>query len=328
MITNQNILITGGFGLIGSNLIKSLLNKKFNLIIIDSLIDKTEKNINVFRNFIKKNKIIFYQTDLKNFEKVRKVFEKHSIHCIIHLAAISSILAAIKHPKKVLSNNVKSTKNLIDLTKRYKVDYFIFSSSASVYGNIKFKNSIKENSKTKPLNAYAKSKINCEKLIIKNSRKNNYKFCILRYFNVVGKNPIVNENKKYMNLFEKINLSINSNKIFKVHGKNLNTYDGTPVRDYIYIDDLVSAHLICLNKVSSKFWNNIYNIGYNNGISVLEIIKETQRIYKNKLKYKFINIDNSTIIKSIADNSKFLKVADWRPKFSSTKKIVKNYFLK
>ncbi len=130
----------------------------------------------------------------------------------------------------------------------------------------------------------------------------------------MGKNFIYNaEKKNYMSLFETINFCIKKNKTFKIHGKNLNTYDGTPIRDFIYIDDLVSAHSIALSSNESIFWNKIYNIGYNKGISVLDVIKETQKIFKNKLKYKFVNIDKSIIVKSVANNKKFLNFSNWKP---------------
>ena len=128
------------------------------------------KNKNFFKKFSKKNNIKFYKIDLNNFKKINHVFQKHTIKYIIHLAAISSVFMGIKYPKKVLYNNVNSTKNLIRLAKKYSTEYFIFSSSAAVYGNLNFKKNINENLKTVPLNAYAKSKIICERLIKKNAR--------------------------------------------------------------------------------------------------------------------------------------------------------------
>ena len=327
-MSEENILITGGFGLIGSNLIKILLKKKFNIIVIDNFSNGSFKSLKLFKKFSKKNNITFYKIDLNNFSKVKSVFEKHSIKYVIHLAAISSISMGIKYPKKVLYNNINSTRNLVRLAKKFSINYFIFSSSASVYGNINFKKNINENSRTVPLNAYAKSKIICEKLIKKYSTENSYKFCIFRYFNVVGKNFIHNEKKKnHMNLFETINYCIKKKKIFKIHGKYLDTFDGTPIRDFIYIDDLVSAHYKTLKIRKTYFWNNIYNIGYNNGVSVLEIINETKRIFKDKLKYNFININKSIIVKSVANNRKFLNRSNWKPKYSTVREIVNNYFL-
>ena len=215
-MSENNILITGGFGLIGSNLIKILLKKNFKIVIIDNLSNGNLKNIRLFKKFSKKNNITFYKIDLNDFSKVKNVFEKHPIKYIVHLAAISSVFMGIKYPKKVLYNNINSTRNLIKLAKKFSINYFIFSSSASVYGNINFKKNIKENTKTIPLNAYAKSKIICERLIKKNSIGNSYKFCIFRYFNVVGKNFIHNEKKKrYMNLFESINYCIKKKKYLK-----------------------------------------------------------------------------------------------------------------
>ena len=90
---------------------------------------------------------------------------------------------------------------------------------------------------------------------------------------------------------------------------------------------MISAHNIALKSHKGIFWNKIYNIGYNKGISVLEVIKETQKIFKNKLKYKFVNIDKSIIVKSVANNKKFLNLSNWKPKYSSVRKIVNKFFL-
>ena len=225
-----------------------------------------------------------------------------------------------------MSNNVISTKNLAKLAVKYKVKYLIFSSTAAVYGNVKFIKSIRENQMTIPINPYGKSKLKCENIIIKISKKNNLKYTIFRYFNVVGNNiskKIIKKNN--LNLFDKIKKSIDQKKVFKIYGKDLPTYDGTPERDYINIDDVVSAHMECLKLQKQNFWNNIYNIGYNKGNSVLKIVKEFKKIYKKKLRYMYVEKKIGIIERSIASNSKFKKRTGWRPKYFKVEKLIKKY---
>ena len=234
----------------------------------------------------------------------------------------------MQNPKKFLSNNIKSTENLLDLVTKHKVKHFIFSSSAAVYGNIKFNNDIYENAKTKPINPYGLSKLICEKKIVNQAKKYKFKYCILRYFNAIGRNISKKvEKKKNLNLFDKILLFVKLNKKFIIHGKNLDTKDGTPVRDFISIHDLIRAHLECLKQVNNKkFWNKIYNIGNNKGISVLEVLNQYNKTFKKKIKYKFNNEKKGLIKKSVANNKKFIKASNWKPIKSNIKFLVDNFF--
>ena len=324
------ILVAGGCGLIGSNFVKKILNKRYNIIVIDNLSSGYLDNLKKINNFSKNNKKVkFFNFDLNKKNQLEKVFKTYKIDYIFHFAAFSNVEMSIKNPKKVMNNNINSTKNLIYFVKKYGIKNFIFSSSASVYGNVNFRNNIKENHYTKPINPYGKSKLRCEKIIKKSFKRSNVNYCIFRYFNVVGKhlsNKISKRNN--LNLFERIKHCVKFRKIFRIYGNNLNTYDGTPVRDYIHIDDVVSAHNECLSNKKNNFWNNVYNIGYNKGVSVLEIIVECKKIFKNKLRFKFVNGKVGIIQKSVANNKKFTNISDWSPKYSKIKKMIRSYFLK
>ena len=323
----NNILITGGCGFIGSNFVKKILNKKYNIFIIDNLSTGYLENLNQIIKLSKK-KIKFYKNNLKNFSKLKKIFDKNRFKYIFHFAAYSNVDESLKNPKKFLENNIQSTKNLVQLAIKYEVKYFVFSSSASVYGNVKFKKNIGEKNKTLPINPYGKSKLECENIIINQSKKHNYKYIIFRYFNVVGNHISYKIKKKnYFNLFEKIKDSVKKKKIFKIHGNNLSTKDGTPERDYIHVHDVVSAHTECLKLKKSSFWKNIYNVGYNNGTSVLKIITECKKIFKDKLKYKYVEKKRGIIQRSIASNIKFKKRSNWRPKYFKIEKLIKSYYI-
>lgn len=326
---DTSILITGGCGLIGSNFVKKIIKNNYHIIIIDNLSSGYLENLKKINLFSKnKKKIQFFKLDLNKKKNIEKIFINNSIDYIFHFAAFSNVEMSINNPNKILQNNINSTKNLIYYSKKYKIKNFIFSSSASVYGNVNFYKNIEENFSTNPINPYGKSKLKCENIIKKNFKNTNLNYCIFRYFNVVGKH-LSNKIKKSknLNLFEKINFCIKFKKIFEIHGSNLGTLDGTPVRDYIHIDDVVSAHNICLNNKRNKFWNNVYNIGYNKGISVLDIILECKKIFKEKLKYRFVDGKKGIIQKSIANNKKFTKISNWKPKYSKMRKMIRSYYV-
>ena len=326
----KKILVTGSCGLIGSNFVSKLLNYDFDLVLIDNFSTGFKKNlINIKKKAkLKKKNIFFYEINLINKKQLKNIFLDHKIYIIFHFAAFSNVNESKKNPKKFFTNNVISTDNLLQNTELFKIKYFIFSSSAAVYGNTKFKTNIRENTFLKPISAYGKSKKISENNIIKYSKNNDLKYCILRYFNVVGKDLGNNfVKKKNFNLFEKLEHFKTRNKTIKIFGKNLKTYDGTPVRDFIFIDDLINAHLICLKKINhKKFWNDIYNVGYNKGYSVLDVILEHNKYFNNKIRYKLSNMRKGEIVRSVANTNKFLKKTNWRPKMNNLKKIIISFF--
>tara|TARA_Y100000816_G_C26098678_1_gene581872 strand:+ start:1644 stop:2633 length:990 start_codon:yes stop_codon:yes gene_type:complete len=322
----DNILITGGCGFIGSNFVKKILNRNYNIYIIDNLSTGYKENKNQIVKLSKK-RIKFSENNLQNFSKIKKIFKKNKFKYIFHFAAFSNVEESLKNPKKFLKNNINSTHNLVKLAIDYKVKYFVFSSSASIYGNIKFGENIKENTKPNPINPYGKSKLKCENIIIENSKKYKFKFIIFRYFNVIGKHASYRVKKlNYLNLFENIKKSILEKKFFEIHGNNLSTSDGTPERDFIHVYDVVSAHFECLKNKKLSFWNNAYNIGYNKGTSVLKIVQQCKKIFGEKLKFKFVKKKRGVIERSIACNIKFKNKSKWKPKYFKIEKLVKSYF--
>lgn len=231
----KKILITGACGFIGLNLTKFLLKKKFkNLLLLDNFSTSDKKSLHQLKQY----KINFVNVDLRNKIEIKKIFLKWNIITVIHLAGYTDAIKSNIFKKVYKENNINSTKNLVQLSKDFNVKMFIFASTAAVYGNQKFNKSIKEDSSLRPVNYYGKTKKICENLIIKNFQfKNKINYIILRFFNVVGRNFSDNKKKNSKNLFYTLYNKFQSNKNFHIFGKNLNTKDGTPVRDFIYVND-------------------------------------------------------------------------------------------
>jgi len=329
----MQILVTGAAGYIGSHIVKQLLDDvNYNqIIIIDNLSTGFIETIEKLQSIDHKNKIKFYKEDLTNLKKTEQIFIKHHINSIIHLAAYSQVGESIKKPKKYYYNNIKSTKNLINLAIKYNIKKFIFSSSASVYGNIKSENVlIKENENTNPISPYGKSKLISEKIIKRNIKKHpSIKYIILRYFNVSGADLtgfIGEYHEPETHLIPLVaKASLGKIKYINIFGDNYNTPDGTCIRDYIYVMDLSNIHILSLYYLD-KSESDIFNCGYGKGFSVKEIIKKMQKVSNKLISIKIKNKRDGDSEILIADNSKLIKKMKWIPKYNDLSLICESTF--
>ena len=313
----NNILVTGGAGYIGSHIIELLVKKKFKVFIYDNLVTGYKKLIN--------KKAVFIKGDIKNSKLLIKTINDNNINSIIHLAGYLNISEGQKNKKKYYKNNVIGTLNLVKACKNSTVKNIIFSSSCSIYGNIK--GSVSEKNIPKPKSYYAFTKYKSEEIIKKYGKKFNFKYGILRYFNVAGASPsgkIGEIEKSYGHLIK--NLAIQSTKLrpkVYIFGNNYNTKDGTCIRDYIHVSDLADIHILALKKISSSKKSLILNCGYGKGYSVKEIVEIFKKIKKGVIiKYKKKRIGDVAQIYS--DNSKLKKILKWKPKFNNIQTILKS----
>lgn len=313
----NNILVTGGAGYIGSHIIELLVKKKFKVFIYDNLVTGYKKLIN--------KKAVFIKGDIKNSKLLIKTINDNNINSIIHLAGYLNISEGQKNKKKYYKNNVIGTLNLVKACKNSTVKNIIFSSSCSIYGNIK--GSVSEKNIPKPKSYYAFTKYKSEEIIKKYGKKFNFKYGILRYFNVAGASPsgkIGEIEKSYGHLIK--NLAIQSTKLrpkVDIFGNNYNTKDGTCIRDYIHVSDLADIHILVLKKISSSKKSLILNCGYGKGYSVKEIVEIFKKIKKGVIiKYKKKRIGDVAQIYS--DNSKLKKILKWKPKFNNIRTILKS----
>ena len=276
-----NILITGGAGYIGRQIINLIDKKKFNIVVVDNL-NTTKKN------YLPKN-IKVEKINILNKKKLEKLFSIYNFDGVIHLAAKCVVSESQKYPDIYYETNIIGTKNIIRYSKKFKVKHFIFSSSCSIYGNSD--GIVKENNKKKPVSYYGKTKLIGENLIKRSFKNTKIKFVILRYFNVVGadlKNKIGeigDKDRLFNNISKKI---INKNFKINIYGNDYKTKDGTCIRDYIHVSDIAEIHFKVLQKINLFKKSKIINCGYSKGISVNEVVQEFRK-YANK-KLKILNI--------------------------------------
>tara|TARA_A100001011_G_scaffold98417_1_gene103620 strand:+ start:3541 stop:4518 length:978 start_codon:yes stop_codon:yes gene_type:complete len=311
----SNILITGGAGYIGSHIVELLIKNKKKVIILDNLVTGYKRLINKNAKFVK--------ADTKNKSKITKIIKDNDITSIIHLAAYLNVSEAEKNKIKYYQNNVIGTKNLLEACKNLNVNNIIFSSSCSIYGNIK--GSVKENRKPNPQSYYGYTKYKGEELIKKLSLKYKFKYGILRYFNVAGASPsgkIGEIEKSHGHLIK--NLAIQSLKkkpIIKIFGNNYKTKDGTCIRDYIHVSDLANIHMKGLNYLEKNKKSFIFNCGYGKGYSVQQIVNIFKKIKKG-VEIQYQNRRPGDIAQVYADTKKFKKNLMWKPKYNNIKKII------
>ena len=315
-----NILITGGAGYIGRQIINLIDKKKFNIVVVDNL-NTTKKN------YLPKN-IKVEKINILNKKKLEKLFSIYNFDGVIHLAAKCVVSESQKYPDIYYETNIIGTKNIIRYSKKFKVKHFIFSSSCSIYGNSD--GIVKENNKKKPVSYYGKTKLIGENLIKRSFKNTKIKFVILRYFNVVGadlKNKIGeigDKDRLFNNISKKV---INKNFKINIYGNDYKTKDGTCIRDYMHVYDLARIHLICLKKFKHIKKSLELNCSYGKGYSVLDIVKSFEKIAKRKINLIYKERRNGDTEKVIASNKKLNQFIKWKPKYNKLDSMVSTTFL-
>lgn len=287
----KNILITGGLGYIGSHAAVLFSNHFKNIYLIDNLSNSSIDTLHSIEMLSNQN-ISFFQGDICDANFLQDIFHKHNIDLVVHFAALKSVPESIVNPFAYYNNNVAGTLNLMNVMKRFGVKRLLFSSSAAIYSadNIF---PVNEVAKLGFINPYAESKLCCEILL-----KRLYEECndmalgILRYFNPLGNNSsgLLGDqlSESASNIMPMILKALTKNKPFIIYGNNYQTQDGTALRDYIHVEDLVTAHIslskFMQQKVSGFF---TYNVGLSNGVSVLELVKTFNEVNGTNIEIQF-----------------------------------------
>lgn len=272
----KRILITGGLGFIGSHFVVKVIKNGYLPIIIDN----KENYETVIENIMKitnTSHIIHYKIDMCNIKDLETVFDKNHIDIVVHFAALKSVSESIETPALYYYNNINSTTNLLLMMNKYKCNNLIFSSSATVYGDLPppFNESMKSTILTNP---YGMTKKLIEDILEDNCKYNkDFKTISLRYFNPVGSHQsgLIGEDLTIPanNLMPNIlrTLMGKQDSIY-IYGTNYDTSDGSCIRDYIHVEDLVDGHMVCMDAFNINQNYKVYNLGSGSGYSVFELI--------------------------------------------------------
>lgn len=318
----MKIFVTGAAGYLGASFVFEALSKKIKVVGCDNFINSDDRFIKFFERH-HKNLFSFEEADLTDAFFLSKIFKKYKFDAVIHFAGLKSVSESNTKPDKYIKNNIESTKNIISCMNKFKVEKIIFSSSAAVYGDEE-KSPINENAQCSPVSVYAKTKLDSEGLIKDFTDSGKGKAVILRYFNPIGS---INNGQIYEvitdtsdNVIPKLKQSIfNQEKEFQIYGNDYETLDGTPIRDYIHVSDLISGHFHALDYLlsqSNKQTYEIFNLGTGVGKSVLELVNMFSKISKNKIPISFAGRRDGDVSVCYADPSKSNKVLKWHAKKS------------
>lgn len=319
------ILVTGGAGYIGSHCVLELLKNNSNVVVLDNL---STGHLETIKNLQKIKDFKFYNADLLNKNDLELVFKENNIKSVFHFAALSQVEESVKFPQKYYDNNVLGTKNLLDVMVGNNVKKIIFSSTAAIYGIAEY-TPIDEKHSLKPVNPYGETKFLIEKMLDEYDEKYNLKSIRLRYFNVIGANndSIIGEwHEPETHLVPNILKStFGQNKTFELFGNDYKTKDGTCVRDYININDLINAHLLALDYLKNNNKTDYFNLGTNEGNTVKEIFDVCQQVIGKEIKFKTLPKRQGDTAILIADNKKAKKLLNWIPQRSLKDSIISAY---
>jgi len=340
----KKIIITGGCGYIGSHTVVECLEnytkengyeQDYQIISIDNHLNSSSSILKNIENLTGK-KVKNYEVDLCNYDKIKEIFEKEvginsesnsQIIGIIHFAALKSVPDSVSDPIFYYQNNLNSLLNILKLSKEYKVDNFIFSSSCSVYGNTT-ELPVSENTPFGNAESpYAYTKQVGERMILDFAKTSkSQKFILLRYFNPVGShisNQIGEDPKNPPTSLVPIITLTAAGKRDKmhVHGSDYATRDGSCIRDYIHVSDIAIAHRLAIDYLVENENNEeinqveIFNLGTGNGVTVLEAINAFEKVSNTKLNYELGGRREGDVVEIYADNEKARTILGWIPKF-------------
>lgn len=311
----KTILVTGGAGYIGSHTVVELLNKDYEVIVLDNFSNSKREIIGRVSEITGKD---FTMCDVDCCSDLSSIFSKHKIDGVIHFAALKSVGESVDKPLKYYKNNIDSLINILETSSKYDVKSFVFSSSCSLYGNLKELPAKEDSPMSDPESPYAYTKLIGERILSDFSKTSNMKIISLRYFNPVGahESGLIGECpvNKPNNIIPVICDSIENKSIMKVFGDDYSTKDGTCIRDYVHVSDIANAHVLAYEySLSTRNNYDVFNLGYGDGVSVLEILKTFQNENQVEVDYQVVDRREGDIVEIYSDSSKAYQILGWKP---------------
>jgi UDP-glucose 4-epimerase len=319
MKTSPKILVTGGTGYIGSHTVVELINKGFEVYIIDNLSNSHLEVVNSIHT-ITGVLPFFAKIDLNDKSAIREFLTQHTIDAIIHFAAFKAVGESVAKPLEYYRNNLVSLINLLELCEEYKIKNFVFSSSCSVYGDPD-RLPIDEFAAVKPAQSpYANTKKIGEDILRDTSKVNDVRVISLRYFNPVGAHPsaLIGEYPigPPLNLFPVITqTAIGKREKMMVYGNDYDTPDGSCIRDYIHVVDVAVAHVVAIERMLHEKSNekySLFNLGTGKGLSVLEILNAFEKITGVKVNYTITDRRPGDVVQVYADTAFANRELGWK----------------
>ena len=313
------ILVLGGAGYIGSHAVDQLISEGFSVAVVDNLQTGHVESLH--------KKARFYQGDIRDKEFLESVFFKEEIQGVLHFAANSLVGESMELPLMYFNNNVHGTQVVLEVMEKFGVKHIVFSSSAATYGEPKMI-PIRENAATNPESPYGESKLMMEKMLKWCDKAYGMRYVALRYFNVAGAKldgTIGEDHNPESHLLPLIlQTALGQREQLTIFGEDYDTKDGTCVRDYVHVVDLINAHILALRYLIAGKESTILNLGSSNGFSVKEMVAAARKITRREIPTSFAPRrigDPSTLI---AASDKAYQILGWNPQYTDIGTIIES----
>ena len=309
-------LITGGAGFLGSHMVALCLEKQVDVVVIDNLSNSDLSNLQTLEKHFNVT-IPFFNIDIRDQDKLKEFFNEYHFSAVIHFAGLKSVAESVASPDLYHANNLVGSQNVIDCIKEYDIKNVIFSSSATVYGDPKYL-PIDEAHPVQPFNPYGETKAQVEQLFLQDEFFKTASVKLLRYFNPVGSykgiigekpNGVPNNLMPYI-----LGVARGAYDHLNIYGDDYETKDGTGVRDYIHVMDLIEAHWAAL--IDDTSGCEIYNVGCGKGFSVKEMMKVFEKVNQVKIPYQIQPRRDGDIATCYAAVDKIKNHLNWFAKLS------------
>ena len=316
----ETILVTGGAGYIGSHTVLELLNKGYNVVVMDNLCNSSKESLRRVEELTGK-KVTFYETDIRDAEGTDKIFKAHKIDAVIHFAGLKAVGESCQIPLKYYENNIGGTVTLLEVMQKNNVKKIIFSSSATVYGTPE-RLPLDENCRLSTTNPYGSTKLMLETVLQDLYKSDNeWNVILLRYFNPVGAHPsgLIGEDPRGIpnNLMPYIaQTAAGRREYLSVFGNDYPTPDGTGVRDYLHVVDLARGHVAAMDYMAERKGVFVFNLGTGHGYSVLDMVHAFEKATGKKVPYKIAPRRAGDVAEVYCDPGKAERELGWKAEHS------------
>ncbi|AXM89531.1 UDP-glucose 4-epimerase GalE [Anoxybacillus ayderensis] len=310
------ILICGGAGYIGSHAVYRFIEKGEQVVVVDNLQTGHRKAVH--------SDALFYEGDIRDRHFLSDIFKKHEIDTVIHFAAHSLVGESVQNPLAYYNNNVYGTEVLLDVMNEHGVKQIVFSSTAAVYGEPKHI-PIQEEDETNPESPYGETKLAMEKMMKWANIAYGIRYISLRYFNVAGAygTMLGEDHRPETHVIPLIlQVPLGKREEFHIFGDDYDTYDGTCIRDYIHVLDLVDAHMLAVEKLRKGSESVVYNLGNGNGFSVKEVVEAARRVTGHPIPAKIMPRRPGDPARLVASSEKAKRELGWKPIYTTIEEIV------
>lgn len=312
------ILVLGGAGYIGSHAVDQLVNKGYEVVVVDSLFTGHKAAVH--------EKAKFYKGDIRDKEFLNNVFEQESIDGVMHFAAFSLVGESVEKPLMYFNNNVYGMQVLLEVMKDHDVKHIVFSSTAATYGEPEVV-PISEDMPTNPKNPYGESKLMMEKMMKWCDNAYGMKYVALRYFNVAGAKAdasIGEDHDPETHLVPIIlQVALGQRDSLKIFGDDYATPDGTCIRDYVQVEDLIAAHILALEYLKAGNPSDAFNLGSNDGYSVKEMLEAARAVTGKEIPAEVVPRRAGDPAQLVAASEKARSILGWEPAYTDIKDIIR-----